>query len=618
LGDVLADFARAQRGDGDAAAHATLTMRLRRSLAIALFAFGASCTPTASQPPTAATSASPSAALDALFAAEWDHDMAEHPVHASRRGDRRFNDRWEDDSPAAIERRHRHDVDLLARLRTIDRAALRPESQLDYDLFVRARQLTIDGHAFKLHLLPVSQLDGIHHVHEIAAALRFDTLKDYDDWLTRLRTLPAHVDQVIALMREGMRARIVHPKVVMDRVPAQIDKLIAGDPEASALFKPLQRFPAAITEADRTRLTQATRDAIATAVVPAFRRMKDFIEKEYLPACFDDVGAWQLPDGGALYAYQARRYTTTTMTPDQIHATGLREVARIRREMQTVADAIGFKGTLQDLFAMLRTDPRFYFKSETELLDAYAALAKRIDPKLVKLFKTLPRMPYGVEPVPAAIAPDAPTAYYRAPAADGSRAGTFFINPYKPELRPKWEMTALVLHEAVPGHHLQIALAMERPSTPLFRQESPWSAFVEGWGLYAESLGDEMALYDDPYAKLGQLTFEMWRAVRLVVDTAMHHLKWDRRRAIEFFLENTPRQEMDVVNEVDRYVAWPGQALAYKIGQLQIRALRTKAQAALGARFDVREFHEVVLGGGAVPLDVLERRVTEWIERARR
>ncbi len=582
---------------------------------IALVAVGASCTPAAS--PSASSTSRPSAALDAIFAAEWDYDMEEHPVRASLRGDRRHGDRWDDVSPAAFERRHRHDVDLLARMRTIDRATLSPDSQLDLDLFIRAHQLAVDAHPFKLHLLAMSPLDGVHHANEIADALRFETLKDYDDWLLRLRALPAHVDQVTALLREGMRARVVHSKVVMERVPAQIDKLVAGEPDASALFKPLTRIPASLGDADRARLTQATRDAIATAVVPAFRRLRDFVENEYLPSCFDQVGAWQLPDGEALYAFQARRFTTTTMTPEQIHTTGLREVARIRREMQRMMQVVGMKGTLADLFVMLRTDPRFFFKTGEEILEAYAALAKRIDPKLAKLFRTLPRIPYGIAPVPPTTAPDAPTAYYRPPAADGSRPGTFFMNVYKPETRPKWEMTALFLHEAVPGHHFQIALAMERKNTPLFRQEARWTAFVEGWGLYAESLGEEMGLYDDPYAKLGQLTFEMWRAVRLVVDTGMHHLRWERRRAIEFFLENTPRQEMDVVNEIDRYIAWPGQALAYKIGELKIRALRTKAEAALGARFDLRELHEVILGGGAVPLDVLERRVDAWIDAKR-
>ncbi len=592
-----------------------MAIRYHAAFVIALVATGASCAPTALAPPSASAVSRSTAALDALFAAEWDYEMEEHPVRASLRGDRRHGDRWDDLSLAAIERRHRHDVDLLARLRTIDRATLAPASQLDLELFVRARQLAVDAHPFKLHLLAMSQLDGVHHVHDVADGLRFETLKDYDDWLLRLRALPAHVEQVTLLLREGMRARVVHPKIVMERVPAQIDKLTSGDPEASALFKPLKRFPSSIAEADRARLTQAIRDTIATAVVPAFRRLKDFVEVEYLTSCFDQVGAWQLPDGDALYAFQARRFTTTAMTPQQIHDVGLREVARIRREMQRVMETIGMKGTLADLFAMLRTDPRFYFKTADELFEAYAALAKRIDPKLVKLFRRLPRTPYGVEPVPAATAPDAPTAYYRPPAADGSRAGTFFINLYKPEIRPKWEMTALVLHEAMPGHHLQVALAMERKDTPLFRQEARWTAFVEGWGLYAESLGDEMGLYEDPFAKLGQLTFEMWRAVRLVVDTGMHHLRWERRRAIEFFLENTPRQEMDAVNEVDRYIAWPGQALAYKIGELKIRALRTKAQAALGDRFDVRDLHEVILGGGAVPLDVLEQRVDAWITR---
>jgi len=551
--------------------------------------------------------------LHALFDAEWEHTMEHSPTWASQLGDRRWNDRWSDVSLAAIEREHARDQQVLTQLAKIDRAALSPADRLNYDMFRLNYEQSVEGFPFGRHLIALDQRSGIQTEDELASALRFETVKDYEDWIARLRGFGAHMDKTIALMREGVRRGIVQPKVTMQRVTAQIEKQIVAAPEQSPFFKPLQQFAASISAADRERLTAAGKAAVAESVLPAYARFKKFFADEYLPACLDGVGAWRLPEGDARYAFLARSFTTTKLTPKEIHEIGLAEVARIRGEMEKVKAQAGFTGTLAEFFTFLRTDPRFYCADEKQLLTEYLATAKRIDPLLVKLFRTLPRTPYGVEAIPAKIAPDTTAAYYRQPAADGSRAGTYFVNTYRPEGRPRWEMMALSLHESVPGHHLQIALAQEQGDLPHFRQHGEYTGYVEGWALYAESLGDELGLYDDPYSKFGQLTYEMWRAVRLVVDTGIHAFHWDRDKAIAFFRENAPKSEQDIVNEVDRYISWPGQALAYKLGELKIKELRARATKQLGDKFDVKEFHDIVLLGGALPLSLLEQRVDEWL-----
>jgi len=560
----------------------------------------------------------PAKQLHALFDAEWEYGLEQNPTRASQLGDRRWNGSWPDLSLDAIKKRHDHDVALMARLGKINRARLSPADQLNYDLFQKDLANDIEEYKFRWYLVPLNQREGIQTEDDLANSLRFETVKDYDDWVSRLRNFPAYMDQTMALMREGIRTRMVLPEVIMQRLPAQIDKQIVNSPQDSLFYKPFKRFPATVPVPEQERLMREASAAINTGVIPAFKRFKRFFVEEYLPGSFKQVGAWQMPQGDELYAFFARRFTTTTMTPREIHEKGLSEVARIRAEMMKVMAQVGFKGTLAEFFKFLRTDKRFYYKTPEELFAAYQAMAKSIDPRLVKVFRVLPRTPYGVEAIPAAFAPDTTTAYYRQPAADGSRAGTYFVNLYKPETRPKWEMMALSLHESVPGHHLQIALAQEQGELPNFRRYGSYTAFVEGWGLYAESLGEDMGLYDDPYAKFGQLTYEMWRAVRLVVDTGMHSMHWTRQQAIDYFMDNAAKQELDVINEVDRYIAWPGQALAYKVGQLKIKELRARANAELGAKFDVREFHDVVLRSGAVPLDVLERNVDQWIKEKKR
>ena len=559
----------------------------------------------------------PLAAADAgtdlhnLLAREWEARLQRDPVFASSLGDKRYQDRWADESLAAKERAHQEDEALMAALKAILPSELNAVDQVNYRLFERALADRMERYRLRWHLVPLNQRGGIQTAEQIADEIRFETVQDYRAWLARIDAFPVYMDQTIQLMRAGIEARLVHARIIMERIPAQIDAQIVADPADSRFFKPFREMPEQMPE--QKQLCAAAKKSIGEKLVPAFRRFKTFFEQEYLPACYEKVGIWQVPDGKRMYAAFARQFTTTELTPQQIHEIGLSEVARIRDEMVAIIEQVGFEGDFAAFLNYLRTDPRFYYKTGEELLAAYRALSKRIDPTLVKIFDKMPRMPYGVEPIPENISPDTTTAYYRRPAADGSRAGTYFVNLYKPETRPKYEMEALSIHEAVPGHHFQIALAMELGALPNFRRYSSFTAFTEGWGLYSESLGEELGLYADPYSKFGQLTYEMWRAVRLVVDTGMHYLGWSREKAITFFSDNAAKSILDITNEIDRYIAWPGQALAYKIGELKIKELRKRANEELGAKFDIRAFHNEVLARGAVTLDVLEAAIDAWI-----
>jgi len=552
--------------------------------------------------------------LDLLIDTEWEWRLKQQPTFASYLGDRRYNDRWPDVSLAAITSRHEHRRDVLKQLDAIDRKVLASGDRLNYDLFRRDYQVSVDSHAFRWFLVPLTARGGIQDASSRSDVIRFETLADYRQWLKRLQSFGTYMDQTIALMQTGLDERRVHDREVMVRVPAQIARQIVDDPTRSLFYKPFRDFPAVVSKADQRRLQSEARKAITEVVVPAYRRMQTFFKDKYLPGCFTRAGVWQVPGGREFYAFRCRRFTTTDLTPRQIHEIGLAEVKRIRAEMQVVIERTKFQGSFVEFLEFMRTDPRFYYKDAKDLLAAYREVTKRIDPHLVRLFRRLPRIPYGVEPIPMHLAPDTTTAYYRPPSADGLRAGTYFVNLYRPEVRPKYEIEALSLHEAVPGHHLQISLAMELENVPPFRRFGGYTAFIEGWGLYAESLGEELGLYKDPYSKFGQLTYEMWRAVRLVVDTGMHYDGWTRKRAIEFFAANTAKTMFDIENETDRYIAWPGQALAYKIGELKIQELRRRAEKQLGEKFDIREFHEVVLSRGAVTLDLLEEQVEAWLE----
>jgi len=548
----------------------------------------------------------------------WEWQLAQDPLRASRLGDHRFDSEWRDDSLAGIDARHLARREFLRRVYAIDRAQLDEQDQLDYELFRRDLQDDVDAHQFKGYLLPFSQRGGVQNLDSQAALLRLESVADYEHWLARLDKLDTVIDQVIEVADEGIRQGIVAPRILMQRLPDQIAAQLVDDAEASPYYRIFATLPDSIDAKDRERLQAGARKTIDATVIPAYRKLARYFEKTYLPATRDSVGLSSLPNGTAWYEFLARRYTTTRMTPDEIHRLGLEEVSRIRGEMQAIIDELGFDGDFQAFLDFLRTDSRFYFDNPDDLYEAYLATCKRIDPELVKLFGKLPRTPYGVLPIPDSIAPDTTTAYYTSPAADGSRAGIYWVNLYRPEVRPKYEIEVLSVHEAVPGHHLQIALQQELGELPNFRRYSGFTAFVEGWGLYSERLGYDLGLYKDPYSRFGALTYDMWRAVRLVVDTGIHYRGWTRQQAIDFFKDNAAKTEHDIVNEVDRYIVMPGQALAYKIGQLKILALRANAEAVLGEHFDIRAFHDELLGAGALPLDLLQQRMDAWLATQRK
>ena len=554
--------------------------------------------------------------FEALLDEHWEWQLQQNPVRASRLGDRRWNDQWTDQSLDALESRHEARQVFLRRLRQIDSGKLDDAGRLNYDLFRRQLENAIDAHQFKQHLMPVNQMGGVQTLESTAEMLRFATTDDYEDWLSRMSGIETVIDQTMALMEAGRRSGYMPPQVLMERLPDQLASQLVEDATQSPFYKVFETFPDTIPDTDRGRLQQLAREIIDDSVVPAYREFQRYFVDTYLPASRDTIGASALPNGNAWYEYQARLYTTTNMTPDEIHRLGLNEVKRIRDEMQLIIDELEFEGSFEDFLNFLRTDPRFYYDTPEELFDGYLAVAKRIDPELVRLFGKLPRMPYGLRPIPDTIAPDTTTAYYNRPAADGSRPGYYYVNLYRPEVRPKYEMEVLTIHEAVPGHHLQISLQMELEEMPNFRKYSGFTAFTEGWGLYSERLGYDMGFYQDPYSHFGALTYDMWRAVRLVVDTGMHYKGWTRQQAIDFFMANAAKTEQDIVNEIDRYIAWPGQALAYKIGQLKMLELRRKAETALGDAFDVRAFHDALLGGGALPMEVLETRMNRWLAGA--
>ncbi|HSW06784.1 lytic murein transglycosylase B [Aquabacterium sp.] len=574
---------------------------------------------TAPPSPAPAPTATPSPAaterqvLHALFDAAWERGLHDDPLAATYIGDRRFDALWPDLRRARFEQTEaalRADLAALAR---IPRERLSAADQRHHDLFKADREQRLAAAAFHPEFYALSPRGGVHTANEVAELMRFETTADVETWLARIAALPAHIDQTIALLREGMAQRRVPPKLLIERVLPQLAQQLVDKPEASPFYARFARYQDAVPEADRSRLGEAARQLIARQLIPAYRQLDAFLRQDYLPACRDSVGLRDLPDGEAFYAERIRFHTSTSLTADQIHAMGLEEVAQIRQQMQQVMTQVGFKGSLAEFFRFLRSDPRFYHPTSDALFRAYVVAAKQIEPELPRLFGKLYRTPFGLRAIPDISAPGTTAAYYSGPSDDGRRAGYFYVNLYRPEMRPIWEIEVLSAHESVPGHHLQIALAQEQAELPKFRRFADQTAFVEGWALYAERLGYELGLYRDPYSRFGQLTYEMWRAVRLVVDTGLHSRGWTRQQAIDYFSANAPKTETDIVNEIDRYIADPGQALAYKIGQRKILALRAQAESTLGERFDVRAFHDAVLANGALPLDMLERDIGAWI-----
>lgn len=552
----------------------------------------------------------------ALLQDDWEFTLKEYPLLATSRGDLRYNDRLSDQSPQAYVRRNSRSQAFMQRLQDIHREDLSPDDQLNYDLFQELLSWDLSEYKFGAYLEPIDARSGFQlYLPRMYERIPLRTRKHYDDYLARLQAVPNFIDQTIALMQEGLKRGVTPPRLVLQPVPGQIETLTKVPVQDFPLYQPFKNFPQAFSEKSKADLKKRGGEIVRTAVLPAFERFRQFMLDTYIPQAKSEISVSKRhPQGAEFYAFRVRQFTTTDLTPEAIHEIGLQEVDRIKKRMHEIIRVTNFDGDFAAFVQFLRTDERFYYDKPEDLLIGYRDICKRMDAKLPGLFGKLPRAPYGVREIPDYEAPNSTTAYYNPPTQDGTQPGWFYANTYDLKSRPKYEMEALAFHESVPGHHLQIALQQEMQNVPPFRTLASFTAFVEGWGLYAESLGHEAGFYQDPYSEFGFLSYEMWRALRLVVDTGMHAFDWSRERAINYMLENSALTRTNVENEVDRYIAWPGQALAYKIGQMKIRELRTRAEAALGEQFDVRAFHDLVLGAGAIPLNVLQRRVLDWIE----
>ena len=556
--------------------------------------------------------------LNALYAEYWEESLALNPMQATQVGDPRFNAQL----PNMLGPEHREQTRAFAerylkRIKEIDSAGLSGQDLLSYELFERKQRDELEEHQFPSHLAPLNQFYSFPNQFATlgsgSTAQPFKTIKDYDDWLARAAKIPAIFDQAIVNMREGMAAGIVQPKVLMEKVLPQLDQQIVDKLEDSTYYGPIKAFPDAVGLEDRARLTAAFEKLISEQLIPAYQRLRVFVADEYLAAARDTVGLSALPNGAEWYAFQVRQSTTTELTPEQIHQIGLDEVHRIQGEMEQLKTSMGIKGTLKDYFAAMKANPANYFGDELELLAAYGSFRSTIEPKLAALFDIKPKADFEIRPVEAFRAASASSGQYNGPSEDGTRAGIFYVNTFDLRARPRWALESLYLHEATPGHHFQIALQRELTDLPKFRRFGGETAFAEGWGLYAESLGKELGVFTDPVMEFGALDAELWRAIRLVTDTGIHAKNWTREQVLEYMYANSPAEPTRAIAEAERFMAIPGQALAYKIGQLKIRELRDRSEAALGAKFDVKAFHREVLKDGSLPLDVLEKKIDRWI-----
>lgn len=565
-----------------------------------------------------AAQADKAAQLNQLYADYWEGVLKLNPLQATFQGDNRYNDLMPDFGSAEY-RKQSHDfaTEWLGKVEKIGDAGLDGQDLLSYRIFVEEQKQALEGEQFPGWMMPVNQMGStVSYAVMLGSgqvAQPFKTVKDYDNWLARAGRIPVLLDTEIANMREGIKAGVVQPRVLMEKVVPQFDEILAAKAEDSQFWGPIKSMPADFPQADKDRLTAAYRTLIAEQLLPAIKKQRDFIANEYLPATRETVGLDSLPNGKAWYAFNAKESTTTAQTPEQIHEIGLKEVERIHGEMRTVMEQVGFKGSLQDFFKFMQNDKQFEFKSEPELLEHYRGLEAKINASVAKLFSLTPKAGFEIRPVEVFRAKSAAGGSYMTPSEDGTRPGIFYVNTYDLPTRKTWDAEDLFLHEAIPGHHFQLALQQELKGVPAFRRFGGETAFIEGWGLYAESLGKDLGVYTDPYSYFGRLQGELWRAVRLVVDTGLHAKGWNRQQVLDYMFTNSSVSEPDAVAEAERYIAWPGQALAYKTGELKIQELRKRAHEKLGDTFDVREFHAEVLKDGSVPLDVLEEKVDGWI-----